>query len=91
MSAEKDERPNITTRRGAHRQQCNYSGYGDVTTWAWAGQVRRCTHGRIQLAFAVPGSIPAYWRDLSPIWTPVLYRRASKALTRVTPPGSGRG
>jgi len=79
---------NITTSRGAHRQWCNYSGRGDATTWAFPGDVRRCEHGRVQLAYDVPGSIPAYWRDLSPVWNPILRRRAVKALACPTPQAS---
>jgi len=79
---------NITTGRGMHLRWCNYSGRGDATTWARSGDVRRCEHGRVQLAYDVPGSIPAYWRDLSPVGNPILYRRAANALTRTTPPGS---
>lgn len=77
---------NITTSRGDHRRWCDYSGHGDAKTWAFPGDVRRCPHGRIQLAYDVPGSVPAYWRDLSPVFTPLLYRRARRALTTVTPP-----
>jgi hypothetical protein len=70
----------ITTWRDVHRRWCNYSGRGDTSTWALPGEVRRCPHGLIQLAYEVPGSAAAYWRDLSPILTPVKDRRARRAL-----------
>ena len=50
------------------------------------GDVRHCPHGRIQELTQVPitartqGPGTDYWRDLSPIWDPVRYRRARKAL-----------
>lgn len=74
------ERPNIRTVADEHRR-CRYPGHGPVSTWARAGDVRRCPHGRIQLAYEVPGSVPAYWRDLSPVWDLFTYRRARRALT----------
>lgn len=50
------------------------------------GDVRRCNHGKIQILTQVPitarvqGPGTNYWRDLSPIWDPIKYRRANKAL-----------
>lgn len=47
-------------------------GYGDV---------RQCEqHGKIMLAYEAHGTVAPYWRTLSPIWTPVLYWRARRAL-----------
>jgi hypothetical protein len=82
-------RPNIRTSRGNHRRYCTQPRL-KIEEWGQPGDVRRCEHGRIMLGFEVPGTIPPYWRDLSPIWTPILYRRALNALTRVLPPGGGR-
>jgi hypothetical protein len=54
--------------------------------WGRPGDLRRCEHGRLQIRTEVgPGSRSMgpgtdWWRDLSPIWTPILYRRAMKAL-----------
>jgi len=50
------------------------------------GDVRRCPHARIQELTQVPitartqGPGTDYWRDLSPIWDPIKYQRARKAL-----------
>lgn len=50
------------------------------------GDVRRCHHGHIQLRTQtsprsrLQGPGMDYWQTLSPIWNPVLYRRARKAL-----------
>ncbi|MEV4991225.1 hypothetical protein [Pseudarthrobacter sp. LMD1-1-1.1] len=52
------------------------------------GDVRYCPHGRIQVLTQVPitartqGPGTDYWRTLSPIWDPIKYRRARKALGR---------
>lgn len=51
-----------------------------LSDWGRAGDVRRCPHGRTQLGYEVPGTIPCYWRDLHPVLTPLLYRRARRAL-----------
>jgi hypothetical protein len=50
------------------------------------GDVRRCVHGYLQLRTETPihsrmqGPGTDWWRTLSAIFTPVLYRRAKKAL-----------
>ena len=50
------------------------------------GDVRRCAHGKIQILTQVPitahiqGPGTDYWRTLHPIWDPIKYRRARKAL-----------
>lgn len=61
--------------------------YVDEVFASFPGHVRRCVHGKIQLRSQVgpnagmqgPGT--DWWRTLSPVFTPVLYRRARKALT----------
>ena len=80
----------ILTKRQEHDRYCHQpeGGWlgdmkpseGENPRWGWPGDVRVCVHGVIMLGVEVPGSVPAYWRDLSPIWTPVLYRRAKHAL-----------
>src|SRR5688500_157924 len=44
------------------------------------GDVRRCVHGRVMVGVDVPGSGGVYWVDLSPVFNPIRYRRAVKAL-----------
>lgn len=50
------------------------------------GDVRLCPHGRIQVfsEIGVESSLQGpgthYWRDLSPFWNPIDYRRAKAAL-----------
>ena len=48
--------------------------------WGRPGDVRRCPHGRIQYGIEARGTVPCYWRDLHPVLTPWLYRRARRAL-----------
>lgn len=75
--------PNIATAREDHRRYCGFPGQD----WNRPGDVRRCRHGRLQVGYEVLGCTSAYWRNLSPIWNPILYRRAVRVLT--TPPGEG--
>lgn len=48
--------------------------------------VRRCQHGKVQMLVDVPDNHPIqgpgmwYWFDLSRIFNPILYRRATQAL-----------
>lgn len=56
----------------------------NVEEWGEPGDVRRCIHGRIMLAYEVMGTIPPYWRTLSPIFNPIAYRRARRALRPFT-------
>lgn len=73
-------RPNILTRMQEHRLYCQ-----NPPELAWSGDVRRCEHGRIQMAHAVPGFGSAQWFDLSPLAHPLNYRRARRVLS----PGGG--
>jgi hypothetical protein len=53
--------------------------------WGRPGDLRKCPHGRLQVRTEVSGRSRSmgpgtdWWRDLSPIWTPILYRRALRA------------
>lgn len=58
-----------------------------LTAWQHRlGDVRRCPHGKLQVlteigpAARVAGPGTHWWRTLSPVFTPVLYRRARAAL-----------
>ena len=70
---------NIRTSRGDHRRYCTRPRF-EVHEWGRPGDVRRCEHGRVMLGYEVPGTVPPYWMDLSPIFTPIRYRRAIRAL-----------
>lgn len=79
----------IATARDEHRRYCGQpeGGWlgdmkpsGDHRNWGWPGDVRRCVHGKVMIGYEVMGTVPAYWRDLSPVWNPILYRRARNAL-----------
>lgn len=58
--------------------------------WQWQhhrlGDVRRCPHGKVQVlteigpAARVAGPGTHWWRTLSPVFTPFLFRRARAAL-----------
>lgn len=75
--------PNILTESQEHHAWCHEPAER-VEDWGHVGDVRRCVHRKVQLAY--DGSsryvavIPPYWRDLSPIFNPVLYRRARRVL-----------
>lgn len=59
---------------------------GPMTWWGTPGDVKRCPHGKIMIRCEVgPNSTMAgpgtdYWRTLSPIFDPIKYRKAKKAL-----------
>jgi len=72
-------RPNL---RNPH-DRCKQPGL-EVRDWGFPGDVRRCPHGVLQLGFDVPGTVPCYWRDLHPVLTPILRRRAVRALDAAT-------
>lgn len=72
---------NVLTTRQEHARYCYQPSFGSATDWGRPGDVRRCEHGYVQIGFEVQGTIPCYWRDLSPVFTPILWRRARKALT----------
>lgn len=69
--------PSILTARQEHRLYCQHP-----PETAWTGDVRRCEHGRIQMAHDVPGFGSAQWFDLDPIFNPINY------LTRDTSPAA---
>jgi hypothetical protein len=82
--------PNITRTTHADCWQLEFSSNGNWDDLGWYGRpgdVRRCTHGKIQLRTQTsihsraqgPGT--DWWRTLSPIFDPILYRRARKALS----------
>lgn len=71
---------NIMTAGEDHRRYCTGPRF-EVAEWGRPGDVRRCEHGKIMLGYEVLGVVPPYWRDLSPIFNPILHRRARKALT----------
>lgn len=72
-------RGDIRTKAEVHAANCMTPGWSpDGDSWS-PGEVRRCPHGKLQEAIDVPGWGPCCWRDLSPIWTPVRWRRAQHA------------
>lgn len=78
---------NIQTAVQDHRRHCDQPGweYRDGNAfpgWARPGDVRRCDHGRIQIAYEVIGCTSASFRDLSPVFNPILWRRARAALRK---------
>lgn len=81
--------PNITRTTHADCQRLDMGADGRWDDRAWqgmAGDVRRCVHGKIQLRrqtsirSRMQGPGTDWWQTLSPIFDPVLYRRARKAL-----------
>jgi hypothetical protein len=78
--------PNITPDR-KHRDcwRLDYSGNG--TWWGQPGDVKYCPHGHIMIRKQVPlnsrvaGPGTDWWDTLHPIFNPIQYRRARKALS----------
>lgn len=81
---------NITRATHANCWRLEFTSNGDWDSngfWGRVGDVRRCVHGKIQIRRQVsihsrtagPGT--DWWQTLSPIWDPILYRRARKALS----------
>jgi hypothetical protein len=80
--------PNIAlrTHEDCSRLTTGADGKWTQDWWGQPGDVRRCVHGHLQVRTQVgpnarvagPGT--DWWRTLSPIFTPVLYRRAKRAL-----------
>lgn len=71
------------------RLEMGADGQWEYTLKAWWGQrgdVRRCVHGKVQVRTEtsihsrMQGPGTDWWRTLSPVWNPVLYPRAVKAL-----------
>jgi hypothetical protein len=77
---------NILTRQQEHERYCtrlpasSRSYCCEYHKMGVVGDVRRCDHGYLMLAYEVRGLIPPRWRTLNVIWTPVLYWRAHRAL-----------
>lgn len=77
LRVERVARPNITTTQQTHRSCLTASEHPATVC---VGDVRRCIHGRLQLAYRRYVNVSGcHWRDLHPLWTPVLYRRAARA------------
>jgi len=78
---------NILTEREEHKRYCTQplTYYNRCMAGAGGlhGDVRRCEHGKLMLGYTVPGLVPAMWRTLHPIWTPILFQRARRALQGV--------
>jgi hypothetical protein len=73
--------PNIMSASQEHDRYCTQPNMGErFDLWGRPGDVKRCRHGKVMLGYEVPGLIPAKWMTLSPIWTPIRYRRAVRAL-----------
>lgn len=76
--------PNIRPMVKPH-SECAQIHYTETFS-SWPGDVRRCTHGQVQVRTQVgPNSRVAgpgtdWWRTLSPFWDWRLYRRAAAAL-----------
>lgn len=84
------DRPNIRNASDDHRRYCGYPTIGTDRDWGRPGDVLRCEHGHIMLGYEVPGCTSAYWQTLSPVFNPIKYRRARRALTTPLPPGAHR-
>lgn len=67
--------PNINTPHDEHEIYC---GLGQES--AHSGDVRRCKHERLQVNVGFLGSAFGIWDDLSPVFNPIRYHRAKKAL-----------
>lgn len=80
--------PNITraTHADCTRLEIGTDGRWTDKWWGRPGDVRRCVHGKVQVRTEtsihsrVKGPGTDWWRTLSPVWDPFLYRRAVKAL-----------
>jgi hypothetical protein len=77
--------PNIT--RSSHADCWRLTTSPDQPWWGRPGDVKRCVHGKLMMRrqvgprarIAGPGT--DWWQTLSPIFDPILYYRARKALT----------
>lgn len=49
------------------------------------GDIRICPHGRIQVGYEVMGCTAPYFRDLSRVYNPILWRRAKRLITQGLP------
>jgi hypothetical protein len=76
--------PNIRPKQQPHSECWRLDWKDPLGTRV--GDVRRCEHGHVQLRAQtsprsrMQGPGMDYWRTLSPIWDPILYRRARRAL-----------
>lgn len=67
----------IATDRDVHDRYCTQADDASADP----GDVRRCPHGRLMVAYTVLGLAACQWWTLSPVWTPVLWWRARRALS----------
>lgn len=65
---------NLLTKRQAHALYCEDPG--DMRPSV--GDVRRCQHGHIQMAWSLPGFGQCHWFDINPL--SLTYWRARRAL-----------
>jgi hypothetical protein len=77
--------PNITRTSHADCQRLDRSG--TMTWWGVPGDVKRCPHGKLMVRRQVGPNAPVagpgtdWWQTLSPVFNPIDYRRARKALS----------
>lgn len=78
--------PNLRPKNKPH-SECWRLDHSEVFSWlGFPGDVRRCQHGRIQIRTEigpnarVAGPGTDWWRTLSRLRNPILYRRAKRAL-----------
>lgn len=61
-------------------QDCSLPlSWKDARVWGRDGDVRRCEHNKIMLAYSRAGVVPCYWRTVSPMEF-ATYWRAQRAL-----------
>lgn len=78
----------VNIRPVTGHRDCWRQSIGEPNWFGRPGDLRRCEHGRLQVRTQVsehariqgPGT--DWWRDLHPVWTPILWRRAQKAMKR---------
>lgn len=77
--------PNIRPA-GRHAECWRLDYSGNLTWWGQPGDVKICPHGRFMMRMQVPpnhrmqGPGTDYWQTLSPIFNPIKYQLARKAL-----------
>jgi hypothetical protein len=78
----------VNIRRPSHLDCGRLDHSGPMTWLGFPGDVKECPHGKLMVRTeAGPGSRIAgpgtdWWRTLSPIFNPIQYRRARKALAQ---------
>jgi hypothetical protein len=76
--------PNITRSTHADCWRLDYTR--ELSWWGRAGDVKVCDHGKLMIRRQVPlsartqGPGTDWWQTLFPIFNPIEYRRAKKAL-----------